>query len=90
MERISGWILGSTVFGVTVREPGGEKNKVTPTLVVRGDSVVFRRERDRIGPAHQILTEAPVAEMEGISSFDGSLAELLGWVGSHVSAEILG
>ena len=60
---------------------------MTPTLVVRGDSSVFRRERDRIGPAHRILTEAPIAEMEGISTFEGGLAELLDWAGNQVSTE---
>ncbi|MES2659323.1 MAG: hypothetical protein V4689_11955 [Verrucomicrobiota bacterium] len=64
-----------------------KKSKVAPTLVVRGDSTVFRRERDRLGPAHRILMEAPIGEMEGISTFEGGLAELLDWAGSHVSTE---
>jgi hypothetical protein len=62
-----------------------ENNKMVPTLMVRGDSAVFRRERKRIGPAHRILTEAPIAGMEGISNFEGTLGELLVWVETRVS-----
>jgi hypothetical protein len=64
-----------------------EKNKVAPTLTVRGNAAVFRRERKRIGPAHRILTEVAASQMEGISDFEGSLAELLDRALSHVSTE---
>lgn len=64
-----------------------EKSPVKPALVFRGDTAVFRRERRRIGPAHRILTEGPAAQLEGIPTFEGSLSDLLGRVGRHVSAE---
>ncbi len=82
---------GSEVFRCP-KPPAGEsepweKNKVEPTLAVRGNSTVFRRERQRIGPAHRILREPPGVQMSGIPPFEGSLAELLDEVGSHVFAE---
>ncbi|RYD22661.1 MAG: hypothetical protein EOP88_07240 [Verrucomicrobiaceae bacterium] len=56
-----------------------------PRLVVRGDAAVVRRERERIGPAHRILMEPPIAGMKGTSTFDGSLPELLSRAGDEVS-----
>jgi hypothetical protein len=64
-----------------------EKTQVKPTLAVRSNATVIRRERKRIGPAHRILTEATAVKVEEISNFQGSLNELLGWVPSHVFAE---
>ncbi len=66
-------------------EPWGD-NQAEPTLTLRDDSTVFRRERKRIGPAHRILTEAPI-EGVGISTFEGSMGELLDRAGNHVSTE---
>lgn len=64
-----------------------ENEKMVATLTVRGNTTVFRRERERIGPAHGILTESSVAKMDKLSDFKGSLVELLEWAANHVSHE---
>jgi hypothetical protein len=80
---------GSEVFRCP-KPPAGDAEpweiiKLDPTLTVRGNASAFRRERERIGPAHPILAQARVAQMKGIPDFEGGLAKLLDWVESHVS-----
>jgi hypothetical protein len=82
---------GSEVFRCP-EPPAGEgqpweKNPMEPRLVIRENAVVFRRERKRLGPAHGILREAPVALGEGIVGFEGDLAALMDRVGNEVSTE---
>ena len=82
---------GSEVFHCP-KPPAGdlepwERGEVETTLTVREKTAVIRRERERIGPAHRILAQAPAAQIEGIPTFQGCLADQLGWVGSEVSDE---
>lgn len=64
-----------------------EKDKRAATVAVRENTEVIHRERQRTGPAHRILAEAPTAALAGIPAFRGSLAELLAEVEVRVSGE---
>jgi len=48
-----------------------------PTVALRPETELILRERERIGPAHGVLFNAMVEELQGFSSFAGTLNELL-------------